>query len=1019
PGSATYRSPLPAVADYSILVVVGALRPAGLLERLLLQIDAGVRCWSVDLDVSVLDQQLKLFVSRHSAFLSEHVPGQRTLHHSGDLLDTQVVLGPSLDSVCSEVQQLLSSPSRHKLLILAGQFVEDSGDLVLRKGQFSANHLLQIFREEEVSGCCSTASGQVRGSSLTLGCPDYGLWRGRSSTSSANVHINPPPFFPQMEGLQEFTEYLSESLEPDSPFDLLEPPSTVGFLKLARPCCYIFPGGRGDAAFFVNGFNLLVNGGSEPRSCFWKLVRHLDRIDAVLLTHVGVDNLPGLNSLLLRKSAEQELPAEEQQIGRLLSPELGLVFLNAPEARACLLRCCDLVALTLQQLQRLQIKAHSLSARAGAETEPLILFQKMGVGRLELYVLHPTWPRRRSSGAELPLACLASVCALLVWHPSAPQEKIVRVLFPGCTPQSQVLEGLQKISKLVFLQHPVVCLKDLETPGTEREAGTWASQKEEPGPAEPRKKDVKPKPRGTSEAAAKEKKDGSEKPKVRDNEAKSKLMKPLRKTAPRKEEKSQDAGDKKQEAPGLKLKREPKAEPRKGTQSTKAGTKDAGKTAASLAGGSEFRKAGLKPVASLRRDASLPKRAGARGQKEAPLLKGAAPQPASATAEGPRSSSSAHQSPQKVQCEEGGPDGGGPHLRDRPACSQHQPGECGGPAGTLTLHLNGHLCAGSEGAPPPSAGCIGLGGLSELGSAPHDVDLCLVSPCEFHHPRTPESRQPPGTPARPPSEGPSRSQGPSGQLQQAGPGSTSDLLLSTDQGSSTAAELDSEPDPSLSPSGPLLDQSPPSAHPGLSLDPPPAPIKDLPPLAPQPGACMADAENKNVRTAGAKARKAPGSILKGSGGRSRVGGSSGSSGLSTQASSRAPSATAPPSAGISPADSPGSAVYVDLAYLPSGPAASTVDSDFFRRLRSLHYIISGDDEVKEAAMRSILDALLEGKSSWPEVQATLIPTFDSLPMHDWYREAHDRLGQLKITVLGSNSTVAMQEETFPACKVEF
>lgn len=69
----------------------------------------------------------------------------------------------TLDS-CSQVQQLLSSPSRHKLLILAGQFVEDSGDLVLRKGQFSANHLLQIFREEEVSGCCSTASGQLRSS---------------------------------------------------------------------------------------------------------------------------------------------------------------------------------------------------------------------------------------------------------------------------------------------------------------------------------------------------------------------------------------------------------------------------------------------------------------------------------------------------------------------------------------------------------------------------------------------------------------------------------------------------------------------------------------------------------------------------------------------------------------------------------------------------------------------------------------------------------------------------------------
>lgn len=37
-----------------------------------------MRCWAADLDVSVLDQQLKLFVSRHSAFLSEHVPGEKT-----------------------------------------------------------------------------------------------------------------------------------------------------------------------------------------------------------------------------------------------------------------------------------------------------------------------------------------------------------------------------------------------------------------------------------------------------------------------------------------------------------------------------------------------------------------------------------------------------------------------------------------------------------------------------------------------------------------------------------------------------------------------------------------------------------------------------------------------------------------------------------------------------------------------------------------------------------------------------
>lgn len=63
-------------------------------------------------------------------------------------------------------------------------------------------------------------------------------------------------------------------------------------------------------------------------------------------------------------------------------------------------------------------------------------------------------------------------------------------------------------------------------------------------------------------------------------------------------------------------------------------------------------------------------------------------------------------------------------------------------------------------------------------------------------------------------------------------------------------------------------------------------------------------------------------------------------------------------------------VYVDLAYLPAGRAASTVDADLFRGLRSRHYVISGDDDTKATAMRSILDALLEGKSSWPEVQVS-------------------------------------------------
>lgn len=74
-----------------------------------------------------------------------------------------------------------------------------------------------------------------------------------------------------------------------------------------------------------------------------------------------------------------------------------------------------------------------------------------------------------------------------------------------------------------------------------------------------------------------------------------------------------------------------------------------------------------------------------------------------------------------------------------------------------------------------------------------------------------------------------------------------------------------------------------------------------------------------------------------------------------------------------------SAVCLDLAYLPSGSAASTVDVEFFRRLRSSCYIISGDEPHKKTAMRSILDSLLEGKACWPDVQVTSFYLFIAFP----------------------------------------
>ncbi|XP_057715693.1 microtubule-associated protein 1B-like [Corythoichthys intestinalis] len=968
-----------------------------------------------------------------------------------------------------------------------------------------------------------------------------------------------------------------------SPFELMPPPATVGFLKLSRPCCYAFPAGHGDCSFFaVNGFTVLVDGGSDPRACFWKLVRHLDRVDALLLTHAGVDNLSGINSFLERKAAETELRTlKDDGSGRLISPELGVVFFNAPdvllvEQQPCVdnvLKSTDQAALTVQLLKKLDIQPHPMFRPPVDPPEPITLFQKMGVGQLDLYILSPVknsqdyqtfmrdWPNA-ASPEKLALATLASASALLVWHPACPQEKVVRVLFPGVTPQAKLLQGLEKLKGLAFLQKPTVTTGDLERIGDDGKSKRATSQDSVHSQVKdvPTKlgKEAKDKGKGlviqknaSKKANEKEvkknrKQSGKEETVILKNgigkkesplsrpknDNKTKLKKDAKndsKTEFKKTKKSPGKDNKKVDVKNdtvrtdneatLEVSKPEENHPphasktttpedmtsirqlREETEQGEGNIADEGKrTGSDLA-----KKEGVAQLGVAKKPAKVvgfpsPLKQSTKNEPsidmdltptEYTLLDGAlrASPPSrsspdnQATSEertieqnssDSRPNSAGHTpyclSPDDVWCNRDtlsrlraqeaaevfpsrpaqhntrekhltflslGPlkDGSSdlsPSVANTTTSTHSMPAEVSSPQSTevdeslsMSLehgpasgtqrevddavhHANGGNFAGikrpfrssaSETGRPPVPGAL------HFEPPAHDVDLCLVSPCEFKHFKQPDYG--------------------SGDHNGVTP-SESNAPICTEECPSTTADgvLDSDEDGSYGVPSNLRGSR------ALPRDPLPARIRDSPPLSPRPDTTMpvpqsdVGAREKKRKTSGVGKKTSGVTAVppKPSPGKTRTGNVITKT-TKDVSSSRTPNTRSPKPASSQsrrPSSAEETNVFVDLAYVPSGASSSTVGVDFFKSVRSSCYVVSGDCPEREKLMRQTLDALLQAKASWEHtVQVTLIPTFESASMQDWYQETVERHRELGVLVLGSNSTVAMQDDTFPACKIEF
>ncbi|KAA0194542.1 Microtubule-associated protein 1A [Fasciolopsis buskii] len=272
-------------------------------------------------------------------------------------------------------------------------------------------------------------------------------------------------------------------------------------LKVSRPCLYVFPEGSGQAAIFaIPGYNLLVNAGCAHHPSFWPVANHLDRLDAVLLTHWGVDNLLGLSSVLPVVFARPIDSVPDSTLCLLTPPPNpnGLYKLpdpnpnQSPLAMSIPREIAKLMGELKQQGTNVFTQTLTRGTKMTSAAQPVQLFQKVGQGCLELSSLTPTdddsaelrkvtddWakaspallgasvPLGRSPPANkftVPLLSHTSASTLVVWKPSRDTEAILRILFVAPNAhQARVLVSLEAIAASnIYLRHARAVPSDYE-----------------------------------------------------------------------------------------------------------------------------------------------------------------------------------------------------------------------------------------------------------------------------------------------------------------------------------------------------------------------------------------------------------------------------------------------------------------------------------------------------------------------------------------------------------------------------
>ncbi|CAH1154805.1 unnamed protein product, partial [Phaedon cochleariae] len=471
------QPPSPLTGCY-LLIVIGEPYTEQHKEIILQRIAKGLLSW--DANDCLVDLEKELAIITEQRLEGEEARyGERLIQFASENLVTEILIHPVVSTLVQCMRNLLSSFTRHRHIIHAGYTFAANGSWALQDGTFSYADFSEAFQEMDVQ---RVIHAYDMGISLDIHCSPEGEWPRMPKepyAKACKARINPADVLGSGSAdIRAFVDYLARFLRPAALEGLLASSDVVGNIRFSRPTLYVFPGGQGDAALFgINGFNMLLDGGFSRKACFWDFVRHLDRLDAVLLTRLNNSNVGGISSILRRKKQD------------VVYPQIGHFFCNIQERRTLPSPDGDkdkdpLLINLLEEGHEIISNLRYLNLNPQVcyrDTDPINLYHKVGHGTLDMYVLSPSKDAKEvreflqkwnqsdqklfaKSSKELcfPTQNLVSIAALLIWQPANPDDTITRILFPGSSPQSKVFEGLDKLRSLDCIKHATCSSRSLQ-----------------------------------------------------------------------------------------------------------------------------------------------------------------------------------------------------------------------------------------------------------------------------------------------------------------------------------------------------------------------------------------------------------------------------------------------------------------------------------------------------------------------------------------------------------------------------